>query len=199
MLLSQNVEEFLRRFFLNPFMLKVLLVINILGSLYGYYWYGDQLANTPLIYWIFTPDSPLASTYFAIALYYMLKKKEVSFLYFLSFATLIKYGLWAVFVNTHYWFASGQIHWLEVMLWVSHLGMAVEGFIYLLLFPPGRSSWAGVVLWLAISDYVDYSWDLHPYLYLERQLATVEIFTYFLSGIIIFSSALLLFRADKRK
>lgn len=187
----------MRGIFLNPFILKTLLLINILGSIYGFYWYWDQLMHTPLIYWIFTPDSPLASTYFTFTLIYLLQKKEAPVLYFLSFATLIKYGLWAVFVNTHYWIISGQVHWLEVMLWVSHLGMAVQGLIYLCFFRPNLRSWSLVSMWMMISDYVDYSWGLHPYLYLKQQLAAVEIFTYALSSLLIISGYFLIPRKKK--
>lgn len=176
--------------FLHPVVLKALLVINILGSIYGYYWYREQLHNTPLEYWIFTPDSPLATTLFALTIFFMLGKQRVFFLFFLSFVALIKYGLWAVFVNTHYWIIAGEIHGVEVMLWLSHLGMAAEGIIYLLLCPPSFWEWATVSLWLIFNDYVDYVWDLHPYLYLESQTATVEGFTYFLTSFIILSVGL---------
>lgn len=171
--------------FLHPVVLKALLAVNMLGSVYGYYWYREQLHNTPLQYWIFTPDSPLATTLFALTIFFMLRKRRVFFLFFLSFAALIKYGLWAVFVNTHYWVIAGEIHWVEVMLWLSHLGMAAEGIIYLLLSPPSFLEWGTVGLWLIFNDYVDYVWDLHPYLYLESQISAVEGFTYFLTGFII--------------
>lgn len=128
---------------LHPIFLKILFAVNFFGSIYGYYWYKEQLANTPLVYWIYTPDSPLSTTITAFSLLCLLYKKDVPWLFFLSFATVTKYGLWAVFVNTHYWLISGQMHWQEVMLWISHLGMAGQGILYLLIVPPRLKVWGG--------------------------------------------------------
>ncbi len=46
----------------------VLFAINLAGTVYGMYWYWDQLAVTPVYLWLFTPDCPLASLYFTVTL-----------------------------------------------------------------------------------------------------------------------------------
>lgn len=175
-----------RQFFLEPWFLKVLLIINVLGSIYGYYWYRVQLQLTSPKFWIFIPDSPLSTTLFSLSILLILLKREIPFLKFLAVITVIKYGFWAVFVNTHYWLLSGQIHWVEVMLWLSHLGMAIEGIIYLRFFLPSSLEGGVVAVWIVINDYVDYAWDLHPYLYLQAQLPVVEFFTYCLTFVLLF-------------
>ncbi len=175
----------------HPLFIRIIIVINLLGSIYGYYWYREQLANTPFIYWIFTPDSPLSTTLLALSLLFLLYGKRTPCLSYLACATTIKYGLWAVFVNSHYWYISGQWHWQEVMLMLSHLGMAVEGFLYLLYLLPDFKVWGVISLWLIFNDYVDYVWKLHPYLYLEEQLPTVEFFTYGLTAFIILGTLVL--------
>ncbi|HDJ6594620.1 TPA: DUF1405 domain-containing protein, partial [Staphylococcus aureus] len=38
--------------------LMMLLICNILGMIYGYIWYGEQLSHTPWQFKIFVPDSP---------------------------------------------------------------------------------------------------------------------------------------------
>lgn len=48
--------------------LFLLLLINFLGTIYGYLWYGNQLAITPNKYKIFVPDSPTASLFFVVVL-----------------------------------------------------------------------------------------------------------------------------------
>lgn len=48
--------------------LIALLIINLLGTIYGYYWYGWQLAMTKPIFYIFVPDSPTASLFFCFVL-----------------------------------------------------------------------------------------------------------------------------------
>lgn len=186
-----------RKILFHPLFLKTLIVINLLGSVYGYYWYREQLANTPFIYWIFTPDSPLSTTLLALSLLFLLKGKRTPYLSYLACAATIKYGLWAVFVNSHYWYVSGQWHWEEVMLWASHLGMALEGILYLLYLLPDCKVWGTVSLWLMLNDYVDYAWKLHPYLYLEEQLATVEVFTYSLTAVIILGTLVLMLTRKK--
>ncbi|HHA0794825.1 TPA: DUF1405 domain-containing protein, partial [Staphylococcus aureus] len=40
--------------------LMMLLICNILGMIYGYIWYGEQLSHTPWHFKIFVPDSPTA-------------------------------------------------------------------------------------------------------------------------------------------
>ncbi|MBC3676569.1 DUF1405 domain-containing protein, partial [Bacillus pumilus] len=42
------------------YMLVLILIINFLGTVYGYYWYIPQLVETPAIFLAFVPDSPTA-------------------------------------------------------------------------------------------------------------------------------------------
>jgi uncharacterized membrane protein YpjA len=65
------------RFLWDKRFLSVLLLINILGSFYGYYWYRGQLAATNVLLWPFVPDSPLSTTLFSLVLVlYLLGKKS---------------------------------------------------------------------------------------------------------------------------
>lgn len=187
-MMKYNIKQIL----LHPLFIKGLIIINFIGSIYGFYWYRDQLTNTPIKYWIYTPDSPMATFIFIPVLIFLLYKKKNDYIFILAFVNLIKYGLWAVFVNTHYWFITGNIQLIEVLLWLSHLGMAVEGFLYLMLYPPSIKAWILVSLWSLWNDYVDYFWDLHPYLYLDEQLSTVTMFTLCLTCVIIVITGLLI-------
>lgn len=55
--------------------LLALFFVNLLGTIYGFIWYKEQLVITPYIYWPFVPDSPIASLFFTIfLLFFMLKK-----------------------------------------------------------------------------------------------------------------------------
>ncbi len=45
--------------------LMMLLICNILGMIYGYIWYGEQLSHTPWQFKIFVPDSPTATLFFS--------------------------------------------------------------------------------------------------------------------------------------
>jgi uncharacterized membrane protein YpjA len=80
-------------------MLVLLLIINIFGTAFGYYWYGSQLKNTPAIFWAFVPDSPTASLFFVFVLLAFLLKRNFGLMEALAIITLFKYGIWAVVMN----------------------------------------------------------------------------------------------------
>ncbi len=56
--------------------LSFLLVVNILGTIYGFIWYGNQLKETLPIFWPFVPDSPMASLFFVFVLIAFLIKRN---------------------------------------------------------------------------------------------------------------------------
>ncbi|MFC7391584.1 DUF1405 domain-containing protein, partial [Scopulibacillus cellulosilyticus] len=60
----------------QKWVITTLLIINILGTVYGFYWYKFQLKETPLKFMAFVPDSPTASLFFCIVLAGFLLKKH---------------------------------------------------------------------------------------------------------------------------
>lgn len=153
----------------QPFYMWVLVAINLPGSLYGFYWYAGQLAETPWYYWPFTPDSPLSTTLLTLSLLLFLANKQPGFLALLACAGVIKYGLWAAIINLQYWQLSGGITPVSFMLAVSHLGMAIEGYIFIRHL---KISWGYLLLlgiWLALNDWLDYGIGIYPYLYSSEQ------------------------------
>ncbi|MHB8171063.1 MAG: DUF1405 domain-containing protein [Thermincolia bacterium] len=140
-----------------------------MGSIYGYYWYRYQLAETPWYLWPLIPDSPLSSTLFMVAMYFWLKGKLNPVFGLLAFLMVIKYGIWAVVINLHYWYITGVFTFENWMLTLSHAGMALEGYLFLRDYSFGR--WALYIagLWLVIQDFADYLFGLHPYLFDESQ------------------------------
>jgi len=157
---------------LNPcqkWFLITLVIINFLGSIYGYYWYRYQLAATPKHLWFFVPDSPLSTTLTGLALLLILWGKRNSFFEWLSFTAVIKYGLWAVVIISHYGLTGGTIEPEIWMLWFSHLGMALEGIIFL---RQVDVSWSEVLSgggWMLFNDFLDYVLGIYPYLYASYQ------------------------------
>lgn len=161
-------QDFVKNPF-KPLYLWILILVNFAGSIYGYYWYAGQLADTPWYYWPFTPDSPLSSTLFMITLFLFLAGKKPKLFPLLAYAGVIKYGIWAVIINVDLWFKISGFTADTVMLAVSHLGMAVEGMIYLRkLSVPTRNLWF-LVFWLALNDWLDYGLGIHPYLFNDSQ------------------------------
>ena len=146
-----------------------LLFVNLAGSAYGYWWYHRQLAETPLLAWPLVPDSPFSTTLFAAALAACLAGARFTALAVVACAANVKYGLWAVAVIGHYWWLGGDIAPVEVMLWLSHLGMAAQGVLFwrpLSYSLPAVWAAAG---WMLANDLADYLWGLHPYLFAPGQ------------------------------
>ena len=167
-------------------LLYALIIINILGSVYGYYWYRYQLVETQLKYWIFVPDSPLATTLFAISLIIIVLTGRESWLHGIAYSGVMKYGFWAVILITHFWITSGNIRFTEAVLWVSHLGMVFEGLVYFRHWEVVKFRLAAIVMWFGVWDYVDYALNLHPYLYHSQQRFLALSSAVALSGILIF-------------
>jgi uncharacterized membrane protein YpjA len=65
------VEEgwaFLERFARERTLLALLVVINLGGVAYGFYYYAPQFAITPAWLWPWVPDSPVSVGFFALAM-----------------------------------------------------------------------------------------------------------------------------------
>lgn len=146
-----------------------LMIINVLGSVYGYYWYREQLAVTPFYFWPFVPDSPLSTTLFALALAIRLAGTGSILFQTVAFTASIKYGIWAAVVISRYWSGGGPVEFTETMLWLSHLGMAAEGAIYLKTLRFGHAVILLAGTWMLLNDLMDYGGGLHPYLFAAGQ------------------------------
>lgn len=172
------LKEIYHTLWLNPFkpwFLYSLIIINILGSIYGYYWYRYQLLATPKYLWFFVPDSPLSTTLTARALIFVLLGKRNSVFEWIAYTSVIKYGVWAVVIISHFGLTGGTIKPEIWMLWFSHLGMAVEGVIFL---RHVKVSWREItigLIWMLFNDLLDYGLGIYPYLYASYQLAIAKI------------------------
>lgn len=176
--INHHWHSFLR----DPWQVKYtvpLLLVNVAGSVYGYYWYAGQLTSTPKRLWIFVPDSPLATTMFAFVLLLSLFGYRNTFFSLVAFTACIKYGLWAVIIISDFWAGGGGVRFTEAMLWASHIGMAVQGAIYLNTYLSGRPRGAaravsgpvlaGAAAWMLLNDFLDYYLGIYPYLYVPGQ------------------------------
>lgn len=144
--------------------LWLLLIINLLGTIYGFIWYGNQLADTPAYLRIFVPDSPTGSGLFTLVLFTYLVGRHIPILEALAGITNFKYGVWAVAVIVAGWMFGNEIRWQDIMLMVSHTGMAVESVLYSRFY---KLSWLPVgiaALWTLNNDFLDYVMDIHPWL-----------------------------------
>ncbi|BAD41536.1 DUF1405 domain-containing protein [Symbiobacterium thermophilum] len=153
-----------------------LLVINFLGSLYGFYWYWPQLSQTPPARWFIVPDSPGATFLFAIWLGLLLagvdwRSPGMQLLGAVAFVSNMKYGLWTATVLPQ----AGMKYGWEfdfVHLSLSHLGMWVQGFLFARHYRPGPAAAAVALAWMVVQDTVDYRlWMTHPTLPYQAEFA----------------------------
>jgi len=115
----------------NRIFLTLLLISNFLGSIYGYWWYGGQLAQTKWYFYPFVPDSPTATLFLSILIVLILAGKKWGLIDALAFTTLIKFGVWAVVMNLLTFMETGFISWIGLMLIASHSIMAVQAILFL--------------------------------------------------------------------
>lgn len=160
----------------------LLLIVNILGTVYGFYWYKWQLEVTDPIFLIFVPDSPTASLFFSIALFGWLIGRHFKLIEAFALITLVKYGLWAVAMNIWTQFEAGPIGFIGWMLVVSHFAMALQAVLYI---PMYKFKWIHLLIaaiWTLHNDVIDYVFGQMPiYSSLSEYTQTIGYFTFWLS------------------
>jgi len=160
----------------------VMFIINLFGTIYGYYWYRFQLADTPAHFYLFVPDSPTASLFFLIVLFGFLFKRNLPLIEALAIVTLFKYGIWAVIMNLLVLAVNGTLPWEGYMLIASHFGMAVQGLLYA---PYYRfKAWHLIVaaIWTLHNDVIDYVFGMMPrYSVLMDYINEIGYMTFWLS------------------
>ncbi|PLS16335.1 DUF1405 domain-containing protein [Bacillus sp. M6-12] len=171
----------------NRSFLFLLLIINILGTIYGYYWYGSQLSITPDIFLIFVPDSPTASLFFVFVIIAFLLKRNWGLIEALAIITLFKYGIWAVIMNILTLYTTGYLAWTGYMLMASHFAMAVQGILYSPFYRIKTWHLAAAGVWTVHNDIIDYVFEMMPrYSDLMQFLPEIGYFTFWLSILSIF-------------
>ncbi|MCB8174159.1 DUF1405 domain-containing protein [Staphylococcus aureus] len=143
--------------------LMMLLICNILGMIYGYIWYGEQLSHTPWQFKIFVPDSPTAILFLVISISLILIQKQNSIIDALAFVTLFKYGIWTVIMNILFIIEQGDITVNGLVLMFSHSIMAVQAIYF---YPRFKRSMIGIsvaMTWVFLNDYIDYFHLQFPY------------------------------------
>lgn len=169
--------------------LIILFVINLLGTIYGYIWYEVQLAQTPLIFLPFVPDSPTASLFFTIVLLFFIFGKNVPYIEALALTSLFKYGIWAVVMNVLTLVIDGSLSPQAYMLIFSHAGMAIQGLLYSSFYKIKLKHLALASIWILHNDIIDYVYGMMPiYGSLTEHMNEIGYFTFWLSIVTIYVS-----------
>lgn len=153
-----------------------LLAINLLGSLYGFYWYWPQLQETPIKYWLIVPDSPGSTFLLSFWLIFLLagvdwRKPAMQVLGAIAFISNMKYGLWSAVIlpeaGIKYGWEFDYVH-----LSLSHLGMCIQAFIFSRYYRPAMGPAVIAWLWMGFQDLVDYRLLMtHPTLPYKAEFA----------------------------
>lgn len=148
----------------HPLIFWSCVVANLIGALFGgALWYGPMLLWSPPWAWPFIPDCPLASLLGAIGLLGLRARQQWGFFYALAAFACMKYGLWTVAFWWREWSLAGTAYPLEVMLFITHIGLLIEGLLFVLYIGPlSLLKRAGVIAWFVLSVYVDYGLGFHP-------------------------------------
>lgn len=163
--------------------LVLLLGINIFGTIYGYWWYKYQLANTPPHFLFFVPDSPTASLFFVFVIIMFLMKKNWPLMEAFAAVTLIKYGIWAVTMNWAAGATGSTLTWENYMLMASHGGMAIQALLFAPYFRIKLWHLMVVAVWTLHNDIIDYVFMMHPGVAksLSSYIPQIGYFTFWLS------------------
>lgn len=144
--------------------LHLLLWVNVVGAIFGYNWYVDQIRTLPVYVWPVVVDSPLAVTGVALVCLLRLRGRVVPWLELWSALAVIKYGAWAAMLWIGSWSTGTPVTAFDLFgLFLTHIGMVVQGFIVLRRIPRVPIPHVvAVVGWFFVNDYVDYVHLLHP-------------------------------------
>ncbi|HAM81170.1 DUF1405 domain-containing protein [Ornithinibacillus bavariensis] len=172
----------LKAILLDKRFLIVLLIINLLGTIYGYYWYRYQLVITPDIFLLFVPDSPTASLFFTIFLLFFIYNKHFPLVEALAIITLFKYGVWAVVMNLLTLLVNGSLSPEGYMLMASHGAMAIQGLLYAPYYKIKVIHIVIAAIWTLHNDVIDYVFGMMPlYQSLTEYMDKIGYFTFWLS------------------
>ncbi|SFB17830.1 Uncharacterized membrane protein YpjA [Cohnella sp. OV330] len=205
-----------RRFLTQNWMMTLLMVFYVFGTIYGYYWYKNQLVDTmqthPAWQIPFVPDSPTASLFFTFAALWLwlspfgkgeskLARGARGVVEALAVVTSIKYGVWAtviIFASAAY---GSPIVWQDWMLIASHLSMAVCAVVYGRFFLYGTIAVGIAAAWTLLNDTIDYSFGVYPSLpqSLDDRLLGVSIFTFALTVFSVGAAAIVSFANQRAR
>jgi len=172
----------IRSILLDRRVVFLLFVINLLGTAYGFYWYKSQLSVTPPIFLAFVPDSPTASMFFTIFLFFLLIRRSVPYIEALAVMTLFKYGIWAVAMNLLTLYVDQTLSWQGYMLIASHGAMAIEGLLFASVYQMKLRHLAVAAVWTLHNDVIDYVFGMMPvYSSLNIYMKEIGYFTFWLS------------------
>jgi uncharacterized membrane protein YpjA len=145
-------------------LILMVLLINLLGTFFGFLYYGYMFEIFPKTLWIFIPDSPGSTLLFAAALYFILIGKKKDVLSFLASVSVMKYGFWTMFTILFYsdYFLSPSNLVFYYLMFFLHFGMFVEPVLVVHKIDFKKRYLIISAFWFLLNDYFDYVVGVNP-------------------------------------
>ncbi|NJN67879.1 MAG: DUF1405 domain-containing protein [Chloroflexaceae bacterium] len=147
-----------------PLLFWSCVVANMVGVIAGgIFWYGPVLWSSPLWALPFIPDCPLAALVGTIALLGAWSRQRWRLLFAFAAFGCLKYGVWTMAFWLYYWSHAGNLDIVSVTMFVSHIGLSIEGLLFVPHIRPLSLPTRGAVVgWFVLSLFVDYGLGYHP-------------------------------------
>jgi len=189
----------LKTFRENRALLWSLILVNVVGFVFGIYYYWSQLGHTPKLFWLFVIDCPLYVLLFAFVLgAWYVKKRVPAWFELLVTVGLIKYGVWTAIVIPLFhkeFFDVAPI--MYPILFFAHVGMAIESGMFFKKLKVSLPATIGVAVWFLANDYLDYFIGILPTL--PADTYNGYLLTYSVIGSLIMPILLLKYQKQLRK
>lgn len=139
-------------------------LVNLAGTAFGFYYYREMFELFPVKLWLFIPDSPLATLFFAFSLFLIYLKKRFYTFYLIAMAQSVKYGFWTMFVILYFsdYFLAPYHRSYYYLMFVLHFGMVIQPALVLHRVRIAKKELAIAAAWLALNDYFDYLLGTNP-------------------------------------
>ncbi|RQG92216.1 DUF1405 domain-containing protein [Natrarchaeobius chitinivorans] len=135
----------------------LVVAVNLAGTVFGFWYYSGQFAETPAIMWPWVPDSPMATLLIALAIAAWKLGYELPWLTALAFFGNVILGLWTPYTLLVFSDAYSYLHPLmyQFLFW-SHLGMVVQALVLHRITDFPVRAVAVALLWYSSNLIVDY-------------------------------------------
>ncbi|MFC5972714.1 DUF1405 domain-containing protein [Halomarina salina] len=108
----------------------LVVVVNLAGTAFGFYYYSGQFAATPVELWPFVPDSPMGTLFIALALGLWAMDRPNEYANAFALFGCIKLGAWTPYVLLAFFPAWDYLWWpMYNFLFWSHCAMVVQAFV----------------------------------------------------------------------